>query len=122
MPIAIVSVPVREPQTAKRFYTDVMGFTLLREHAMGPEMTWIQLQPKDGGCTITLTTWFDRLTPGTQQGLLLGVADIDAEHARLTALGVECSPIGEQPWGRATTMRDLDGNFWAVAQIFEPDC
>ena len=71
LPITIVSIPVTDAQRAKRFYTDVMDFKLLRESPMGPEMTWIQLQPRDGGCTVTLTTWFDFLKPGGQQGLML---------------------------------------------------
>ena len=41
----ILSVPVSDPQRAKQFYRDVLGFTLIREEPMGPEMTWIQLAP-----------------------------------------------------------------------------
>ncbi|MCA9784220.1 MAG: VOC family protein [Calditrichaeota bacterium] len=41
----ILSVPVSDPQSAKRFFMDLLGFELIRESPMGPEMTWIQLAP-----------------------------------------------------------------------------
>src|ERR1700754_2042756 len=98
MPIAIVSVPVKDQAAARDWYTEKMGFTLLRDEEMGPQMRWIQLQPKTGGSTIALVTWFEDMGSGGLQGVMLHVPDIDAEHARLTEAGVEASPIDEQPW------------------------
>lgn len=121
MPIAVVSIPVADQSAALAFYTDVMGFTLLRDEAMGPAMRWIQLQPKTGGATVALATWLERMAPGSLQGLLLHVADIEAEHARLAGLGVTLSPIEEQPWGRFTMMADPDGNGWVIAQLTAPE-
>jgi predicted enzyme related to lactoylglutathione lyase len=121
MSIAIVSVPVTDVSRARGFYTDVLGLTLLRDEEMGPDMRWIQLQPKDGGATVALVTWFENLKPGNQQGLMLGVPDIDAEYARLTAAGASVSPIEEQPWGRYTMLQDPDGNGWIVSQLTDPD-
>jgi predicted enzyme related to lactoylglutathione lyase len=121
MSIAIVSVPVTDVSRARTFYTDVLGLTLLRDEEMGPDMRWVQLQPQDGGATVALVTWFENLKPGNQQGLMLGVPDIDAEHARLTAAGAAVSPIEEQPWGRYTMLQDPDGNGWIVSQLTDPD-
>jgi catechol 2,3-dioxygenase-like lactoylglutathione lyase family enzyme len=121
MPIAIVSVPVKDQAAARDWYTQKMDFTLLRDEAMGPEMRWIQLQPKTGGSTIALVTWFEDMGSGGLQGVMLHVPDIDAEHARLTDAGVEASPIDEQPWGRFTMLKDLDGNGWIVAELSNPD-
>ena len=121
MPIAIVSVPVADQSAAKAFYTDIMDFDVKADEPMGPDMRWIQLQPKTGGACIALTTWFEHLTPGGQQGLLVHVADIDAEHARLAGKGVEVSPIEEQHWGRFTQLKDVDGNGWVVAQLTRPE-
>lgn len=121
MSIAVVSIPVSDPSAALTFYTDTMGFDLLRDEAMGPAMRWIQLQPKTGGSSVALVTWFDKMPPGSQQGLLVHVPDIDAEHARLGGLGVALSPIDEQPWGRFTMMSDPDGNGWVVATLTAPE-
>lgn len=121
MPIAIVSVPVKDQATARDFYRDKMGFTVLRDEEMGPEMRWIQLQPKTGGSTIALVTWFEGMGPGGLQGVMLHVPDIDAEYARLTSVGIEVTPVDEQPWGRFTMFKDLDGNGWIFAQLNNPD-
>jgi len=121
MPIAIVSVPVTDAIASRDFYRDVLGFTLLRDEAMGPDMRWVQLQPKDGGATIALTTWFDDLKPGGQQGLLIGIDDVEAEHARLSGLGVTVTAIDEQPWGRFFMLNDPDGNGWVLTQLTDPD-
>jgi predicted enzyme related to lactoylglutathione lyase len=121
MPIAVVSIPVEDQAAAKAFYVDTLGFICLRDEAMGPDMRWIQLQPKTGGATVTLVTWFDAMPPGGLQGLLIHVPDIDAEHARLAQLGVKVTPIEEQPWGRFTILSDPDGNGLIIAQLASPE-
>ena len=121
MPIAIVSVPVTDQSRARDFYTGVLNFDLLREEEMQPGTRWIQLQPKSGGATIALVTWFDALKPGGQQGLMVHVDDIDAEHARLEKAGAVVTPVDEQPWGRFTMLGDPDGNGWIVAQLTKPE-
>ena len=120
MSIAVVSIPVADQSAAKTFYTDVMAFDCVNDTPMGPEMRWVQLQPKTGGPTIALVTWFDTMPPGGLQGLMVHVPDIDAEHARLSAAGASVSPIEEQPWGRFTMLKDPDGNGLIVAQLTAP--
>ncbi|ARS28166.1 VOC family protein [Sphingomonas sp. KC8] len=117
MPIAIVSVPVADQGRARAFYTDIMGFAVLRDEPMGPQSRWIQLQPPGGGASITLVNWFDAMPPGCQQGLMLGVPDVDAEQARLAKLGIELTPIRTESWGRYTMLSDPDGNRWVVAKL-----
>jgi len=112
----IVSVPVSDQDRAKRFYHEILGFDLLREEPMGPTQKWIQLAPKGSATTIALVTWFDAMPPGALQGVMVNVDDIDREHARLTALGLELTPIGAQPWGRYAMFKDPDGNGWILRQ------
>ncbi len=121
MSIAVVSVPVADQAAAKTFYTEKLLFDVLDDEPMGPNMRWIQLQPKTGGSSIALVTWFEGLKPGGQQGLMLHVPDIDAERERLVATGIEASPIDEQPWGRFTMFKDPDGNGWISATLTEPE-
>jgi catechol 2,3-dioxygenase-like lactoylglutathione lyase family enzyme len=121
MSIAVVSIPVTDQAAAKAFYTDKLLFEVMRDEAMGPEMRWIQLQPKTGGSSIALTTWFENLMPGGQTGLMNHVPDIDAEYARLVSIGIEASPIDEQPWGRFTMFQDPDGNGWIFATLTSPE-
>ena len=121
MAVGVVSVPVADQERSLAFYRDVLGLRVLTDQPMGPQMRWLQLQPADGGATVALVTWFDAMAPGGLQGLMFHVADIDAEHARMSAAGVECSPVEEQPWGRFTMVHDPDGNGLIVAQLSAPE-
>ncbi len=112
----ILSVPVTDQERAKLFYRDILGFELLREDPMGPQQKWIQLAPKGCATTIALVTWFDTMPPGALQGVMVNVDDIDREHARLTALGLELTPIGSEPWGRYAMFKDPDGNGWILRE------
>lgn len=115
----ILSVPVSDPQRAKRFYRDTLGFDLVREEPMGPGMTWIQLAPPGQPVTIALVTWFDTMKPGGLQGVMVNTDDIDAEHALLRSRGLEIGEIREEPWGRYAMFSDPDGNGWILRQ---PPC
>jgi len=112
----IVSVPVSDPERAKRFYRDVVGFELLREDPMGPGQKWIQLAPRGCSTTIALVTWFEAMRPGGLQGVMLNVTDIELDHAALTARGLALTPIKQEPWGRYSMFTDPDGNGWILRQ------
>lgn len=112
----IVSVPVTDPQKSKAFYRDVLGFVLVREEPMGPDMTWIQLAPPGCATTIALVTWFDTMKPGGLQGVMLNSTDIDADHRTLSSNGLVLSRIEQQPWGRFAMFKDPDGNGWILRQ------
>ncbi len=112
----IVSVPVADPIRAKAFYQDILGFALLRDEPMGPAQRWIQLAPRGCPTTIALVTWFDRMPPGSLQGVMLNVTDIDRDHADLSGRGLALSPIKQEPWGRYATFADPDGNGWILRQ------
>lgn len=113
----MVSIPVTDQERSRDFYVDVMGFALLRDDPMGSDSRWIQLQPPGGGASVTLVNWFDAMPPGCQQGLMLSVPDVDAEHKRLDALGVAATDIRKEAWGRYTMVSDPDGNRWIVAAL-----
>jgi catechol 2,3-dioxygenase-like lactoylglutathione lyase family enzyme len=112
----IVSVPVSDPEKSKVFYRDILGFTLIREEAMGPDMKWIQLAPPGCATTIALVTWFDGMKPGGLQGVMLNSTDIDVDHSLLTTRGLHFTAIEEQPWGRYAMFKDPDGNGWILRQ------
>jgi predicted enzyme related to lactoylglutathione lyase len=112
----IISVPVADQARAKKFYLEALGFSLVREEAMGPDTKWIQLKPKGSDTTISLVKGFGSMGPGGLQGVMLNSDDLDQDFAELSGHGVKLTAIEQQPWGRFTMFSDPDGNGWILRQ------
>jgi catechol 2,3-dioxygenase-like lactoylglutathione lyase family enzyme len=111
MHVSIVSIPVSDQDRAKKFYTEVLGFQQLADAQFKPDMRWVHLATSDGGATITLVTWFPTMPPGSTQGLVLEIDDVDTRHKDLSAQGYDFpNGIQTEPWGRYITVKDPDGN------------
>jgi catechol 2,3-dioxygenase-like lactoylglutathione lyase family enzyme len=109
--IAIVSIPVRDQDRARDFYVDTLGFELVADTLMGPDMRWVQVRPRGGTTSLTLVTWFESMPPGSVKGLVVECDDIDRSYRELEQHGVTFDgPVETQPWGRFATFDDPDGN------------
>jgi catechol 2,3-dioxygenase-like lactoylglutathione lyase family enzyme len=116
--VAVVSVPVSDPERAKAFYVDTLGLELRRDDSSVPGMRWVLVAPKGGVTALTLVTWFDSMPPGSLRGLVITSTDIAADYEVLKNRGVEfAGPPKRQPWGRMETVfRDPDGNSIVLQQ------
>ena len=115
--VKVVSVPVSDPERAKAFYVEILGFELTRDDDSVPGIRWVQVAPKKGTPSLTLVTWFETMPAGSLQGLVLGSDDLKRECERLAAQGVEFDrPIEEQPWGTEAVICDPDGNKMVLQQ------
>jgi catechol 2,3-dioxygenase-like lactoylglutathione lyase family enzyme len=115
--LELVAIPVSDPDRAKAFYVDQVGFNADYDHAVSDELRFIQLTPRGSGCSIAIGTGLTDATPGSVQGMQMVVSDIQAAHAELSERGVEVSDVQEHPWGSFVFFSDPDGNRWAVQQI-----
>ncbi|MBC7644363.1 MAG: VOC family protein [Thermoleophilia bacterium] len=115
--LATLSVPVSNAERALEFYRDGLGFTVVADVDMNPRQRWLQLAAPSGDTMIALVTWFERMTAGTLQGMVIEVDDLDIEIAELRDRGVPIvgDPV-EAPWARFVTFRDPDGNGWVLQQ------
>ncbi len=109
--VRVVSVPVSDPERAKTFYVDHLGMKVQLDDSSMPGMRWIQVAPEGSSTSLTLVTWFDTMTAGSLQGLVLTCDDLERDCERLVQNGVEFdSPPQQQPWGLEAVVRDPDGN------------
>ncbi len=108
--VAIVSVPVSDPDRAKAFYVEVLGFEVLADSQITDDQRWVQVGPPGSETSITLVTWFPSMPAGSSRGMVIETDDLEADIALITEAGVVVSPIEEQPWGRFVTLADPDGN------------
>jgi len=117
--IEVISVPASDQDVAKKFYADTLGFTVAMDTTFGNDgVRWVMLRPPGGGSAITLVTWFDTMSPGSQRGTVLGCDDIEQTAAGLRAGGLSFheETIQDAPWGRWLTFSDPDGNAWVLQQ------
>jgi catechol 2,3-dioxygenase-like lactoylglutathione lyase family enzyme len=109
--VQLLSIPVRDQDRARDFYVDVLGFELIADTAMDPDMRWVQVAPPGAQTSITLVTWFPTMPAGSTKGTVLETDDLDGDVAALAARGLAIDGgIQQQPWGRFVTFDDPDGN------------
>jgi catechol 2,3-dioxygenase-like lactoylglutathione lyase family enzyme len=119
--VQLLSIPVSDQDRARTFYVDTLGFTLVTDTMMGPEMRWVMVAPPGGGTAITLVTWFPTMPAGSLKGLVLHTDDLEGDLARLAEHGVHAANgIEEAPWGRFAQFEDPDGN-GLILQATAPD-
>ncbi len=109
--LQLFSLPVTDPERAKRFYVETLGFELVNEAQMGPDMRWIQVRPPGAETSVTLVTWFDSMPAGSSKGPVIETDDLDGDIAVLAGRGVTFhGDVETAPWGRFVTFDDPDGN------------
>ena len=124
--LEVVVVPVADIERAKRFYSEQVGFIVDLDTQLDDKTRLVQLTPPGSGCSVHLNTGIP-MTPGSVQGLVLVVSDIEAARAELVERGAEVSPIRHMDkggwvdgrggdWNSFVFFDDPDGNGWALQE------
>jgi catechol 2,3-dioxygenase-like lactoylglutathione lyase family enzyme len=117
MKLELVPVPVSDVDRAKAFYVEHVGFAADHDHTLNDDVRFVQLTPPGSACSIVIGRGITTSPPGSAQGMLLVVADIEAAHTELLGRGVEISPVQDEQWGsRHAYFSDPDGNTWQLQQ------
>ena len=105
-----VAVPVSNQEVALRFYVDRLGFEVVRDVPLGEDNRWLQVAPP--GARVALALVPDRgATVGVDTGITLATSDAAADHAALSANGVDVDELLHWPGVPAMfAIRDGDGN------------
>jgi uncharacterized glyoxalase superfamily protein PhnB len=122
------SLIVRDYDEALRWYTQKLGFAVVRDQAFGAggqrfvmvapardAATAIVLQhyENNGGDTTMTATYGDRI--GKQVNIVLRTSDVTAAYERMKSRGVVFSmPPRQQPWGGEALFSDLYGNTFVL--------
>jgi uncharacterized glyoxalase superfamily protein PhnB len=96
---------------------DQVGFNPDHDHQVTESLRFVQLTPPGSACSIVMGTGITEMPPGSQRGVQVVVADVQAARQALIDHGVEASEIDVQPWGSFVTFADPDGNTWALQQL-----
>ena len=117
MKLEVVHVPVTDVDRAKAFYTEQIGFNADHDHQVNDELRFVQLTPPGSACSIAIGTGLTQMKPGSIEGLMMVVADVQAARDELMQRGTEVSEIDVQPWGSFVYFSDPDGNSWVLQQL-----
>ncbi len=117
--LATVMVPVSDQDGAIEFYRDRLGFELRSDTPMGSEERWVEVAPPSGETTVALVRPREGEPVGIDARLALGTRDIDGDHARLKAAGVDVDEavmrLGD-PVPPMFFFRDQDANTLLLVQ------
>ena len=117
--IGVAMFTVADQDAALAFYTGKLGFEVRGDSRFGEhgEMRWLEVAPPGSRARLALNPLMGGGQPG---GSAIGVetADVLAEHARLSALGVDVdqAPLRMPGAPLMFMMRDPDGNHIAVVE------
>ncbi len=126
MNLEVLTLPVSDVDRAKSFYQG-LGWRLDIDLVVSDDARTVQLTPPHSGCSIQVGKGRTTAAPGSAQGMILVVDDIDAARDDLINRGVDVSevhearPPGFDSPGRSYFARasfsDPDGNSWELQEI-----
>jgi predicted enzyme related to lactoylglutathione lyase len=129
--VSLVTLYVTDHEEAKRFYTEVLGFTEVTDVSMGDGFRWVTICHPDHpelqvGLMIPGPPQDEALAEATRRALAngsmggfgLATTDCHRDYEELASKGVEfVQPPSDRPYGIEAVMRDNSGN-WLV--LVEP--
>ena len=126
-------LPVSDVERAKGFYQG-LGWRFDGDFRFSEDHRAVQMTPPGSPCSFLFGTGVTTAAPGSVQGLILVVSDIQAARAELGRRGVQVSEVfhgiragtkgrepGPDPQGRSyftfASFNDPDGNGWLLQEV-----
>ena len=128
MALEVVTIPVSDVDRAKSFYQS-LGWRFDIDLVVSDDFRVLQFTPLHSQCSIQFGKGRTTAEPGSAQGLILVVDDIDAARDALVSRGVDVSeveearppgfdaPEGERSYFARASFSDPDGNGWELQEI-----
>jgi catechol 2,3-dioxygenase-like lactoylglutathione lyase family enzyme len=128
MKLEVVTLPVSDVDRAMSFYKS-LGWRFDIDLVVSDDVRTVQMTPLHSQCSIQFGKGTTTAEPGSGQGMILVVDDIDAARDDLVSRGVDVSevqearppgfdaPEGERSYFARATFSDPDGNRWVLQEI-----
>ena len=135
MKLEVVVLPVSDAERSKGFY-ESLGWRLDADFTFSETSRILQFTPTGSDASIIFGTGVSSAMPGSVEGLLLAVSDIDAAHHDLVARGIDVSDVfhgvdavfgsaerqaGADPdhgaYQSFVSFSDPDGNGWLLQEV-----
>jgi catechol 2,3-dioxygenase-like lactoylglutathione lyase family enzyme len=131
--IRIVSVWVLDQDSARKFYTEKLGFELANDGTLDNGMRWMTVRPPgnadqhfvlmDPSHSMLDAATAEQVRALVAKGALspgvMATTDCRGDYEKLVARGVEfLQPPAERPYGIEAVLRDDSGNWFSFTQPF----
>lgn len=121
--ITFTSIPVADQDRALTFYTETMGFSVHTDAPYAEGWRWIFLTLPDAETRLHFARTVE-IAVSDVPALCLVSDDVDAEAARLRALGVDiANGPDDAPWAKGVRwlmIRDTENNLILIESFKEP--
>ena len=120
MRLELVPVAVSDPDAAKAFYVDQVGFEVNVDVEPREGMRVIQLTPPGSSCSIVFGTGMPEIsdqTPGQTKALHLVTDDIRGVREALLGRGVDVQEVEDMGGVLFAYFADPDGNSWLLQEF-----
>ncbi|MFD7666000.1 VOC family protein [Streptomyces sp. NPDC059788] len=122
--LGLVTVVVRDYDSAIAFYANVLGFEVREDTRLGDGKRWVVIAPPGAQTALLLAravTAEQESRIGNQTGgrvgMFLYTDDFNSDYQRLRAAGVRFeAPPRCEPYGTVAVFQDLYGNRWDLLQ------
>ena len=121
--LAMTAILVPEYDEAIPFFRDALGFELEEDSDLGGGKRWVVMKGSHGGKVLLARATDDRQRAaignqaGGRVGWFLDTNDFAADHARMTAWGVEFTDgPRDEPYGTVAVFNDPWGNRWDLIE------
>src|SRR2546421_12412509 len=101
--IELVAIPVTDVDRAKAFYVDRVGFHADHDYQVTDTLRFVQLTPPGSACSIVMGSGITEMAPGSQKGVQVVVADVEAARRERGANGGKARDVEEQAGGPGRT-------------------
>lgn len=118
--LMMLALAVKDMTKTKAFYAGTLGLEVITDYHQDDDHWWVSFNLPEGGVTLTLSTFYENLKPGTMK-LWFGTSDIMSAQKELVEKGVKVSGIADDLHGPGSgvkwfNFRDPDGNQIIIEQ------
>ena len=136
--LEVMMLPVADVDRSKHFY-EALGWQEDADLGSGPDFRVVQLTPPGSACSVIFGTGVTSAAPGSADGMVLAVPDIEAARGELIEHGADVSEVfhdaggvfphagkvdraaGPAPdhasYGSYASFSDPDGNGWLLQEV-----
>jgi lactoylglutathione lyase len=115
--VRTIGINVADQDAAIEFFVDTLGFEKRLDAPISDTMRWIEVAPPGAATSLALNASEDPSSSGVDTGIRFTVPDAGAEHAAMSARGVNVGELlrweGVPPM---YTFDDPDGNRFYIVE------